>query len=66
MTEKTVGIGVIGVGMGANLLYVNREANSRLEVARSVRPWRDRAARWPQSGALPFWTTDYRDLLGPR
>ena len=37
MTEKTVGIGVIGVGMGANLLYVNREADSRLEVARPLR-----------------------------
>ena len=32
MTEKDIGVGVIGIGMGANMLFVNRDANSRFEV----------------------------------
>ncbi len=63
MTEKTVGIGVIGTGMGANLLYVNREPESRLEVRALCATDADRAGRLASEWELPFWTTDYRDLL---
>jgi predicted dehydrogenase len=63
MTEKTVGIGVIGLGMGANLLYVNREPDSRLEVRGLCATNMARTARLAKEWQIPFWTDDYRDLL---
>ena len=30
--EKDIGVGVIGVGMGLDLLYLNDDPNSRLEI----------------------------------
>lgn len=63
MRHKSVGIGIIGLGMGANLLYINREPGSRLEVRGLCAHNADRARRLAADWQIPFWTTDYRDLL---
>jgi predicted dehydrogenase len=60
---KDIGIGVIGIGMGSTLLAVNREPTSRFVVrglcARSAEKVSALAKEWD----VPFWTTDYRELL---
>lgn len=58
-----VGVGVIGLGMGANLLYANREPGSRLEVRGLCAASPTRASRLAAEWRIPFWTTDYRQLL---
>jgi predicted dehydrogenase len=63
MAKKDIGIGVIGIGMGANLLFINRNPHSRLEVrglcSRTENKVKQLAGQW----GLPFWTTDYRELI---
>jgi len=60
---KDIGIGVIGIGMGSTLLPINNDPGSRLVVravcSRSADKTRALAEQW----ALPFWTTDYHELL---
>lgn len=63
LAGKTVGIGVIGLGMGANLLYVNREPDSRLEVRALCATDTAKASRLASEWEIPFWTADYRELL---
>ncbi len=63
MTQKTIGIGVIGVGMGANLLFVNRVPDSRLEVRGLCGGGAARVSQLAADWQVPFWTTDYRELL---
>jgi len=63
MVVKDVGVGVIGIGMGANVLPINLNPDSRLEVrglcARTEARVKGLAAEW----RVPLWTTDYRDLI---
>jgi predicted dehydrogenase len=63
MTKKDIGIGVIGIGMGANLLFINRDPDSRLEVrglcSTDEPRLRALAAQW----SLPYTTADYRELI---
>jgi len=49
--------------MGANLLYVNREADSRLEVRALCATDTERAAKLAAEWNIPLWTKDYQDLL---
>ncbi len=60
---KDIGIGVIGIGMGANLLYVNREPNSRLQVRALCSPTEARVKRLAEQWGGLAWTTDYRELV---
>lgn len=63
MAHKDIGIGVIGIGMGANLLFINRDPTSRLVVRAVCSPTEDKVRRLAEAWELPFWTTDYRRLL---
>ncbi|MCX6047662.1 MAG: Gfo/Idh/MocA family oxidoreductase [Chloroflexi bacterium] len=63
MTSKTIGIGVIGVGMGANVLPINHDPNSRLEVRAVCAQTAARAKDVAETWQLPFWTTDYQALI---
>ena len=62
MVKKDIGIGVIGIGMGANTLLINRDANSRLEVRGVCALPEARVKHFAEEWNLPFWTTDYREL----
>ena len=63
MGKKDIGIGVIGIGMGANMLFINRDPNSRLEVRAVCSPTENKVRRLAEDWNLPFWTTDYRELV---
>lgn len=60
---KDIGIGVIGIGMGANLLFINRNQESRLEVRAVCSPTAGKVEQLAHKWGLPFWSTDYRELL---
>jgi predicted dehydrogenase len=63
MAESSIGVGIIGIGMGANLLPVNHLPGARLAVrglcSQTLEKVQRVAARWQ----IPFWTTDYRELI---
>jgi len=63
MVKKDIGVGVIGIGMGANLLPVNRNPDSRLEVRGVCSRTKSKVERFAREWGLPFWTTDYRELV---
>jgi len=63
MIKKDIGIGVIGIGMGSNLLPINRNPDSRLEVRGVCSRTESKVARLAEEWSLPFWTTDYRELV---
>lgn len=63
MTQKDIGIGVIGIGMGANMLFINRDPHSRLEVRGICSMEEPQLKRLSEQWNLPFWTTDYRQLI---
>lgn len=60
---KDIGIGVIGIGMGSNLLPINQVADSRLEVrglcAQTPHKLETLAAQW----GIGYTTTAYRGLI---
>jgi len=60
---KDIGIGIIGIGMGSTLLPINNDQSSRLVVrgvcSRSAERTRALADEWK----LPYWTTDYREMI---
>ncbi len=61
--DKTIGIGVIGVGMGADLLYVNTDPNTRFEVRGLCARTQAKVERIAQEHGVGFCTTDYRELV---
>ncbi len=63
MVKKDIGIGVIGIGMGSNMLFINRDPNSRLEVRGLCSPTEGKVRRLAEQWGVSFWTTDYRALI---
>ena len=61
--DKTIGIGVIGVGMGRDLVYVNRDPNTRFEVRGLCAATASKLERIANEDGIGFWTTDYRELV---
>jgi predicted dehydrogenase len=61
--EKDIGIGVIGVGMGLDLVYLNYEPESRFEVRGLCAAHEEKVRRCGQVCNIPYTTTDYQDLL---
>ena len=60
---KTIGVGVIGLGMGKNMLAVNQDAASCLEV-RGLCDTNEALLRQMQTQHnIPFATTAYQELL---
>lgn len=63
MANKDIGIGLIGVGMGANVLPINLDPTSRLQVRAVCAQNAARTQRLADQWQLPFWTTDYRQVI---
>jgi predicted dehydrogenase len=61
--EKDIGLGVIGVGMGLDLLYLNHKSDSRLEVRALCAAHLEKVRRIGQENGIPFTTDRYQELL---
>ena len=61
--NKDIGVGVIGLGMGRNMLAVNDDADSRLQVRAICDSNADLLNRVQTQHKLPFATTAYEELL---
>ncbi len=61
--DKTIGIGIVGLGMGRDLLYLNRDPNTRFEVRGLCGRSRDRAQQLGREHNIRFVTADYQELL---
>ncbi len=60
---KELGIGVIGLGMGRDLLYVNRDTATRFEVRGLCSKDPAKAERLAKAHGIGFATGDYRELV---
>lgn len=63
MAAKEIGVGVIGIGMGANMLFLNRDPNSRFEVRGLCAPNPVKLGALADKWQIPFRTIDYHELL---
>ena len=63
MAQKDIGIGIIGIGMGSNVLYINRDPHSRLQVRGLCSPTEDKVRRLAEQWSISYWTTDWRELI---
>jgi len=61
--EKTIGIGLIGLGMGRDLLYLNSDPESRFQVRGVCTSTPSKAEAFAKENQIPFWTTDYHELI---
>jgi predicted dehydrogenase len=61
--EKPIGIGLIGIGMGRDLLYVNDDPESRFQVRGICSATATRAEAVARESNIAFWTTEYRELI---
>jgi predicted dehydrogenase len=61
--KKTLGIGVIGLGMGKDLFYVNSDSTTRFEVRGICARTASKAERVAKENGIRFFTTDYKALL---
>ena len=61
--DKDIGVGIIGVGMGLDLLYLNDEPSSRLEVRALCGAHPDKVKRIGSERGIGFTTDDYRKLI---
>jgi predicted dehydrogenase len=61
--EKTIGIGLIGLGMGRDLLYLNSDPDSRFQVRGVCTSTASKADAFAKENQIPFWTTDYHELI---
>lgn len=61
--QKDIGVGVIGVGMGLDLLYLNKKADSRLEIRALCASRLDKVRRIGKEQGIAFTTDKYQDLL---
>jgi len=61
--KKDIGIGVIGVGMGLDLLYLNDDPSSRFQVRALCAAHLDKVNRIGKECGISFTTDDYRALI---
>jgi predicted dehydrogenase len=61
--EKDIGVGVIGAGMGLDLLYLNQKVDSRLEVRALCAAHLEKVRRIGRERGIPFTTDNYQELL---
>lgn len=60
---KDLGVGIIGLGMGRDLFYLNRDPSTRLEIRGVCGNNSEKTARIAGEQGIPFWTVDYRELI---
>jgi len=63
MMKKSLGIGIIGLGMGSNLLQVNRDPRSRLEVRALCDINEERLESLGREWGIRNLTTNYKELV---
>jgi len=61
--EKDIGVGVIGIGMGVNMLALNENPDSRLEVRGLCSGTKSKVEALADEWNVPLATTDYRELI---
>lgn len=61
--RKEIGVGVIGLGMGANMLAINSDKESGMQVRALCDSDTDLMQRLAETHGIPFVTTDYRELV---
>lgn len=61
--EKSLGIGIIGLGMGRDLLYLNNEPESHFQVRGVCSATPGKVKAFAKENDIHFWTTDYRELI---
>ena len=61
--KKDIGIGVIGIGMGLDLLYVNNDPNSRMEVRGLCAIPLDNVKKVAELKGIDFYTDNYKELI---
>ena len=60
---KDIGVGVIGLGMGANMLQINDDPSSRLQVRALCDSDETRFRHLAAERGIPHTTSDYRELV---
>ncbi|MEW6356964.1 MAG: Gfo/Idh/MocA family oxidoreductase [Planctomycetota bacterium] len=60
---KDIGIGVIGLGMGKDLFYVNSDPSMRFEVRGLCATTASKVERAARENGIPFSTTNYLELI---
>ena len=60
--DKSIGIGLIGIGMGQDLLYLNNEPESRFQVRGICAATASKVEAVAERNGIPFWTTEYKKL----
>jgi len=61
--EKTIGVGVIGIGQGQDLLQLNSNPNTRLQVRALCSATEAKVSALAEAQGIGFWTTDYQELV---
>jgi predicted dehydrogenase len=60
---KTIGVGVIGIGMGNTMLPLNDDPSSPFEVRSLCSSTADKVRALAAERGVRHWTTDYRELV---
>ena len=60
---KSIGVGVIGVGMGITMLPLNRDSSSPFEVRSLCSGTESRVKAVAKEWDIAHWTTDFRELV---
>lgn len=61
--DKSIGIGLIGIGMGRDLLYLNSDPESRFQVRSICSATASKVEALAKESGIPFWTTDHKRLM---
>ena len=63
MAKKDIGVGVIGLGMGAGMFALNANDSTRLEVRSICSTTEAKVKGLAGKYGIGHWTTDYRELV---
>ena len=63
MAKKDIGVGVIGLGMGAGMFALNANDSTRLEVRSICSTTEAKVKALAGKYGIGHWTTDYRELV---
>ncbi len=61
--DKSIGIGLIGIGMGRDLFYLNDDPESRFEVRGICSATASKVEALAKESGIAFWTTDHEELI---
>ncbi len=64
--KKDIGIGVIGIGMGIGLTYLNDEPDSTMEVRGLCALPLEKARKACEKNGICFYTDDYKALIAKK